>query len=50
MQMLDPVVAVCQLESEVRRRKRPLSHTGATYDSNAGQVPHKKLKVFSSSS
>lgn len=50
MQMLDPVLAVCRLQSEVRRRKRPLSHTGATYDSDAGQVPPKKLKVFSSSS
>lgn len=44
-EMLDPVLAVCRLKSEVRRRKRPLSHTGATYDSDAGQVPHKKLKT-----
>ncbi|XP_030953737.1 uncharacterized protein LOC115976546 isoform X5 [Quercus lobata] len=44
-EMLDPVLAVCRLKSEVRRRKSPLSHTGATYDSDAGQVPHKKLKT-----
>ncbi|XP_050270985.1 uncharacterized protein LOC126714741 isoform X2 [Quercus robur] len=44
-EMLDPVLAVCRLKSEVRRRKRPLSHTSATYDSDAGQVPHKKLKT-----
>ncbi|XP_023912447.2 uncharacterized protein LOC112024041 isoform X2 [Quercus suber] len=43
--MLDPVLAVCRLQSEVRRRKRPLSHTGATYDSDVGQVPPKKLKT-----
>lgn len=44
-EMLDPVLAVCRLQSEVRRRKRPLSHMGATYDSDAGQVPPKKLKT-----
>ena len=46
MQMLDPVLAIRHLKSEVKRKKRPLSHTGATNDGDAGQVPHKKLKVF----
>lgn len=44
-EMLDPVLAIRHLKSEVRRKKRPLSHTGATNDGDAGQVPHKKLKT-----
>jgi hypothetical protein len=50
MQMLDPILSLVQLHAQVRGRKYPSSHTGAAYDGDAGEVLHKKLKVFSSSS
>lgn len=50
MQMLDPSLALSQLQSQVRKRKHQLSPTNAVYSGDAGQVLRKKLKVLSSSS
>ncbi|XP_059450126.1 uncharacterized protein LOC132181083 isoform X2 [Corylus avellana] len=47
-EMLDPILSLVQLHAQVRGRKYPSSHTGAAYDGDAGQVPHKKLKVTES--
>lgn len=47
-EMLDPILSLVQLHSQVRGRKHPSSHTGAAYDGDAGQVLHKKLKTTES--
>lgn len=47
--MLDPVISMCQLQSQLRR-KCSSNVIGAAAEGDAEQVPHKKLKTSSSSS
>ncbi|KAF5457316.1 hypothetical protein F2P56_021427 [Juglans regia] len=44
-EMLDPILALSRLQSQVRKRNRPSSPTNAANSSDAGQVLHKKLKT-----
>ncbi|KAJ4729341.1 Transcription factor like [Melia azedarach] len=48
-EMLDPVISMCQLQSQLRR-KCSSNVIGAAAEGDAEQVPHKKLKTSSSSS
>ncbi|KAA8530164.1 hypothetical protein F0562_004873 [Nyssa sinensis] len=49
-EMLDPVLAICRIQSYLRCKKGLLSHPGAACEGDARQHPHKKLKLSSSSS
>lgn len=42
--MLDPVIAICQLQSQVRKRKCSSNVNEVACEGDAEQVPHKKLK------
>ncbi|KAG6656564.1 hypothetical protein CIPAW_04G030700 [Carya illinoinensis] len=44
-EMLDPILALSRLQSQVRKRNHPSSPTNAAYSGDAGQVLHKKLKT-----
>lgn len=51
-EMLDPVIAMCQLQSQVRKRKCSSNVNEVACEGDAEEVPHKKLKtsIYSSAS
>lgn len=50
MQMLDPVVKMCWLQSQVRHKKFASEHKQAVSEGDAEPIPNKKLKMSSPSS
>lgn len=50
MQMLDPVFAICRLQSQLRHAKCLPNCSGPASGDDAKQHPHKKIKLTSSTS
>lgn len=50
LQMLDPVVSMCQLQSQIKSRRCLQRPTGAASEGDAGKSPRKRAKISSSSS
>lgn len=49
-EMLDPVFAICRLQSHLRSAKHLPSYSAAASEGDAEQHPHKKIKLSSSAS